>query len=80
MDRHTYAPGPRWYIEEGGETSPPPLMMRHVQGWLAPIFAHLLYTRRAQTCRPLRLGVAAYQRAKARLPVDDALPFGWPCP
>ena len=23
--RHTYAPGPRRYVEEGGETSPPPL-------------------------------------------------------
>ena len=30
MGRHTYAPGPRRYIKEGGETSPPPLMMRYV--------------------------------------------------
>ena len=77
MGRHTYAPGPRWYVEEGGEMSPPPLMMRHV----ARVAGHHLCTPPVHpvgTCHLLWLGVAAYQRAKAHLPMNDALPFGWP--
>ena len=65
--RHTYAPGPRRYVEEGGETSPPSLMMRHV----ARVASHHLCT---PPVHPAGTDVPSAVVGSCCLPESESLP------
>ena len=78
MGRHTYALGQDGTSRKGVRRLPPPLMMRHV----ARVAGHHLCTPPVHPVGTdvLSAVVGSCCRAKACLPMDDALPFGWPCP